>query len=84
MPQVRVKRDRQAARQELSVDGATVREALDAAFETHPPPKPRVVDADGRLHAEVVLFVDGGMVEDRVGLTDPVDQDSEVLVMQAT
>ena len=85
MPQIRLNDtigESEGAR-DLTVHGLTVREALDSAFQNDPPLRGHVLDADGRLRKHVVVFVDGGMVEDREGLTDPVDHDSELLVMKA-
>ncbi len=68
---------------ECRVDGATVREALDQVFETQPKLRSYVLDDQGRLRKHVAVFVDGEMVHDREGLTDPVSQKTEVFVMQA-
>jgi len=42
-----------------------------------------ICDERGRLRRHVNLFVDGRMLSDRKRLTDPVDRDSRVLIMQA-
>ncbi len=68
---------------ECRVDGATVGEALDQVFETQPKLRSYVLDDQGRLRKHVAVFVDGEMVHDREGLTDPVSQKTEVFVMQA-
>lgn len=65
------------------VDGATVREALDAVFHSNPQLRGYVLDDQGRLRQHVVVFVNGTLIEDRTGLTDPVDPQSELFVMQA-
>lgn len=65
------------------VDGATVREALDAVFEQNPRLRGYVLDDQGRLRKHVVVFVDGEIVRDRPGLTDPVEPTAELFVMQA-
>ena len=58
-------------------------EALDQVFETQPKLRSYVLDDQGRLRKHVAVFVDGEMVHDREGLTDPVSQKTEVFVMQA-
>jgi sulfur carrier protein ThiS len=35
------------------------------------------------LRKHIAVFVDGKMVADREGLSDPVNQDSEIYIMQA-
>jgi len=60
-----------------------VREALDAVFEAHPRLRGYVLDDQSRLRKHVVVFVNGDMVRDRDGLSDPVAADAELFVMQA-
>lgn len=67
----------------LEVDGATVRAALEAVFGEHPRARSYVLDDQGRLRKHVIVFVDGEQVQDRDGLGDAVERDSEVFVMQA-
>jgi molybdopterin synthase sulfur carrier subunit len=65
------------------VPGATVREALDAAFAANPRARGYVLDDHGELPQHMVVFVDGRMIGDRVRLSDPVAPAGEVYVMQA-
>lgn len=66
-----------------TVRGGTAREALDAAFELYPGSRGYVLDEHGALRAHMVVFVDGQAVSDRRGLSDAVDEDAEIFVMQA-
>jgi sulfur-carrier protein len=66
-----------------NVPGATVREALDAVFRGNPRLRGYVLDDQGALRKHVVIFVDGQAIHDRAGLTDAVQPDSSVYVMQA-
>ena len=66
-----------------SVDGATVRDALDAYFARHAKVRAYVLDEQSALRHHVVLFVDGVQVTDRATLSDPVTAPSEIYVMQA-
>lgn len=50
---------------ELSVDARTVRAALEAVDRKFPGFLPQVLDAEGRLHRFVKLFVNGEPVEAR-------------------
>jgi molybdopterin synthase sulfur carrier subunit len=63
--------------------GATVREALDAVFAGNPRLRGYIVDEHGRLRKHVTLFVGDRAVVDRTGLSDAVDADTEIFVMQA-
>ena len=66
-----------------TVEGATLRAVLDAAFATNPKARSYVLDDRGELRHHMVVFIDGEMLHDRAGLTDPVRPDSDVYVMQA-
>ena len=68
---------------EQEVPGGTVRDALDAVFAQNPRLRGYVLDDQGHLRQHVVVFIDGQMVRDRVGLSDAIDGDSELCVMQA-
>lgn len=67
----------------VAVAGATVAEALDAAFALHPALRGYVVDEHGRLRQHMNVFVDGQPVRDRATLADGVHQESEIYVFQA-
>ena len=66
-----------------AVEGATVRAALEAVFRANPRLRGYVLDDQGRLRRHVAVFVDGELVLDRDGLTDPVRPDGKVFVLQA-
>ncbi len=61
--------------------GATVREALEDAFRANPGLREYVLDDQGALRKHMNIFVDGEMIKDRDGLSDPSGR--EVCVMQA-
>lgn len=63
--------------------GGTVAEALADVFRSHPPLRDYVLDEHGRLRAHVAVFVDGVPVRDRLRLSDPVGEASDLFVMQA-
>ena len=65
------------------VRGATVAEVLTQVFETNPRLGRYVLDDQGRLRKHMLVFVDGSPAKDRIGLSDPVNESSEVFVMQA-
>lgn len=66
-----------------TVSAATVREALARVFAQNPRLEGYLLDDEGRLRKHMVVFVDGAPARDRDALTDAVDDDSEILVMQA-
>ena len=65
------------------VSGTRVRDALDAYFAEQPRARGYVLDEQGRLREHMAIFVDGGQLRDRVGLTDRVDEDGIIDVIQA-
>ena len=68
---------------EKSVEGATVREALDNYFADLEGARTYVLDDQGALRHHVMIFVDGTPVMDRTRLSDPVRATSELYVIQA-
>ena len=68
---------------ELSTPAATLREALDAAFDANPRLRHYVLDEQGHLRQHVVVFIGGRRVVDRVGLGDALAPDDKVYVLQA-
>ena len=61
----------------------TVREALDAAFAVNPRLRGYVLDDQGHLRANVVVFVDGRRMRELKLLNDPLRPDSTLHVLQA-
>jgi sulfur-carrier protein len=68
---------------EVECRAATLREALEAAFEINPKLRGYVLDDQGHLRANVVCFVDGERGTDRVALNQLLRPDSRVYVLQA-
>ena len=66
-----------------AVSGARVRDALEAYFDANPRARGYVLDDQGRLREHMAIFVDGGQLRDRAGLTDPVADDGVIDVIQA-
>jgi molybdopterin synthase sulfur carrier subunit len=67
----------------MTVSGRTVREVLDAVFVGNPRARGYVLDEQNELRKHMAVFLDGRMIRDRAGLSDPVGPDAEVYVMQA-
>jgi sulfur-carrier protein len=67
---------------ELSVDGGTVGEALDAVFEAHEGLKDRITQ-DGDLRRFVNVYVSGEDIRFQDGLDTPVGEGDEVTILPA-
>ena len=66
-----------------SVEGATVRECLQAVFALHPALRGYVMDDQNVVRQHVVVFLNGTAIRDRRTQSDVVKPDSEIFVMQA-
>lgn len=68
---------------ELDSTAATLRALLDEAFAVNPMLRGYVLDDQGHLRANVVVFVDGQRHADRCALDAPLAAGSTVHVLQA-
>jgi len=78
-PQLR----RFTATPEVESGAATLRAALEDAFAVNPVLRGYVLDDQGHLRANVVVFIDGRRSTDRIALAEPLAPASTVHVMQA-
>lgn len=67
----------------VEVEGATLRDALAAAFALRPALRGYVLDDQGALRQHVAVYINGRSASDRVRLTDPVGPRDEIYVLQA-
>lgn len=67
----------------VEVAAPCLRAALDAAFARHPRLRGYVLDEQGALRANVVIFIDGARCRERRVLDDALRPDSQVYVLQA-
>jgi sulfur-carrier protein len=67
---------------ELSVDGSTVGEALDAVFAQHGDLKERITDS-GELRRFVNVYVSGEDIRFQDGLETPISDGDEVTILPA-
>ncbi|MBL8566001.1 MAG: MoaD/ThiS family protein [Hyphomicrobiaceae bacterium] len=74
---------RHVACPETIVEAASVREALEAVFAANPRARGYVLDDQSQLRRHMAIFVDGRLIRDRAGLSDPVEESSTVAVFQA-
>ena len=68
---------------EVDAPASTLRGALDVAFDYNPRLRGYVLDDQGHLRANVVVFIDGRRSADRIGLADALRPDSQIHVFQA-
>jgi molybdopterin converting factor small subunit len=67
----------------VEVHGSTVGEALQAVLARNPRLRGYLLDDRGQLRKQIVVFINGTLIEDRLRLTDPIEPASELYVMQA-
>jgi hypothetical protein len=65
------------------VPGSTLRAILDDYFRENPRARGYVLDEQGRVRQHMVVFIDGDLVRDRDGLSDAVQPNSVIDVIQA-
>jgi molybdopterin synthase sulfur carrier subunit len=68
---------------EIDTSAGTLRNALEAAFAVNAQLRGYILDEQGHLRPNVVIFIDGNRVSDRVSLNNPLAADSSIHVLQA-
>jgi molybdopterin synthase sulfur carrier subunit len=68
---------------QVDTPAAQLRAGLDTAFAVNPVLRGYVLDEQGHLRENVVIFIDGKRCADRTRLDDPLHADSKVYVLQA-
>jgi sulfur-carrier protein len=67
----------------VETGAAQLRAALEAAFAVNPLLRGYVLDDQGDLRENVVIFIDGRRCADRKRLDDPLQPDSKIYVLHA-
>jgi sulfur-carrier protein len=67
----------------IDAPGATVAEVLATGLSDDPLLRGYVLDEQGRLRKHVNIYLDGSLIADRLRLSDPVKDGSEIYVLQA-
>lgn len=85
MPKVSFTRalERFVAAPSVTVDGATLGEALSAVFAANPALRGYVLDDQGGVRRHVAIYLNGVVVRDRAKLSDKVGPNDEIYVFQA-
>ena len=65
------------------VSGSTLRVVLDDYFRENDRARGYVLDEQGKIRQHMVVFIDGELVRDRDGLSDRVEPNSMIDVIQA-
>ncbi len=68
---------------QVDTAAACLRDGLDSAFALNPALRGYVLDDQGHLRENVVIFIDGRRCGDRRRLDDPLQPESKVYVLQA-
>jgi sulfur-carrier protein len=74
---------RHVACPETQAAGTTVRQVLDAVFARNERARSYVLDDQAALRKHMSIYVDGQLLRDRTGLSDPVHETSTISVFQA-
>jgi sulfur carrier protein ThiS len=74
---------RHAAIPPCEVNARTLAEALDSAFATQPAVRSYVLDDRGRVRKHIAIFINDQAIQDRLALTDEIQPDDRVYVIQA-
>lgn len=67
----------------LTIEAGTVAEIVAQLDDQYPGLAGYIVDDRGALRQHVNIFVNGELVHDKDSLSDPVDQASEIYIIQA-
>lgn len=68
---------------DVQTGAVQLRAGLESAFEANPLLRGYVLDEQGHLRENVVIFIDGRRCRERVRLNDPLAPDSTVHILQA-
>ena len=68
---------------QVETDAADLRSALEQAFDAHPKLRGYVLDEQGHLRRNVVIFIDGQRTGERAILNDALAPMSNVYILQA-
>ena len=68
---------------QVDTGAGTLRAGLEAAFGINPRLRSYVLDEQGHLRDNVVVFIDARRCQERTRLDDPLAPDSQVYILQA-
>ncbi len=65
------------------IEGTSVLEALENYFKSNPDVRDYVLDNQGSLRKHVAIFLNQELIHDRIHLSDSVNDNDEIFVVQA-
>jgi sulfur-carrier protein len=68
---------------DAEADGSTVCEVLERVFAENPQARGYVLDDQSALRKHITIFIDGQIIRDRARLSDAVNANSKIYVLQA-
>ncbi|MBV8667552.1 MAG: MoaD/ThiS family protein [Burkholderiaceae bacterium] len=68
---------------EIETAAPTLRAALEDAFAVNPVLRGYILDEQGHMRINVVAFIDGRRLRDRIALNDAISATSQIHVLQA-
>ena len=68
---------------DTTASGQNLKAIIDEIEARYPGVTRYVLDDQGRLRQHVNIFIDGTMIKDRITLSDPFQENSEIYIMQA-
>lgn len=68
---------------QVDTAAATLRAGLESAFAANPLLRGYILDEQGHLRDNVVVFIDGRRCRERIALDDPLQPASQVYIVQA-
>ncbi len=68
---------------QVHTSATVLREGLESAFDANPLLRGYVLDDQGHLRENVVIFIDGRRCAERIRLDDPIGPSSNVYILQA-
>ncbi|MBO9659468.1 MAG: MoaD/ThiS family protein [Chitinophagaceae bacterium] len=69
--------------QQTPAMGRTLAAVLEEMEARYPGVRSYVLDEQGKLRQHVNIFIDGSLIKDRIRLSDPFTEHSEIYIMQA-
>lgn len=64
------------------IESSSVASALQQVFENSPRLRSYLLNDQGSLRQHITVFINGQVIRDRIGLSDPVGEDDEIYVLQ--
>ncbi|MGH2565967.1 MAG: MoaD/ThiS family protein [Ginsengibacter sp.] len=69
--------------EEMTASGNTLKEVFNEMEASYPRLQSYLLDEHGSLRTHVNVFIDGNVIGDRDGLSDPFSANSEIYIIQA-